>query len=448
MIDAESLRGDFPALSVGPGRGPAPVYLDSACMSLVPRSVLEAVGEYYTDYPGCAGRSLHRFAEEVGHRYESAREAFARFLGAPSPDGVVFLRNATEAINLVARGLSWTRGDRVLVTDQEHNSNLVVWQRLAAERGIELVHLRLPPDGSFDAEAYERELARGIRLVSVFQTSNLDGRSLPAREVVERAHAHGAQVLLDGCQAAPHQRVDLGRMGADYYALSLHKMLGPSGTGLLASRPERLEPLAPLVVGGETVEWTSLTEHRLRPPPHRFEAGLQNYAGVLGAAAGLRYLERTVGLDEVEPHETRLNRRVTRALADEPRVHPMGPADPAARPSIYSFTLDGVDPNDAALFLDEGYRVMLRSGMHCVHSWYRERGLPGSIRASFYLYTTPEDVDTLVEGVRELLSRVPAARAGGPRAGARPETPTGTSARTGGSRGARAGRAPGRTAGS
>jgi cysteine desulfurase / selenocysteine lyase len=405
LINGERRRKDFPALATR-GRAPRPVYLDSACMSLVPRVVVDALEEYYTEYPGCAGRSLHRFAEEVGHRYEGARESFARFLGAPSPEGIVFLRNATEAINLVARGMDWKAGDRVLVTDQEHNSNLVIWQRLAKERGIELGHLRLPADGTFDGDAFDRELDRGVRLVSFFHTSNLDGRSLPAQEIVERAHRKGAEVLLDGCQAAPHQRVDLAALGVDFYALSLHKMLGPSGTGLLAGAPERLGRLAPLVIGGETVEWTTLTDHQLRPPPHRFEAGLQNYAGVLGAAAGLRYLER-VGLETVHEHDRSVNARATHALADEPRLHLLGPKDPAARPSIYSFTLDGVDPNDAALFLDEGYRVMVRSGMHCVHSWYRERSLPGSIRASFYLYTSPKDIDTFVAGVREMLERIP-----------------------------------------
>ncbi len=457
MTDWDALRKDFPALAGAPG-APGPVYLDSACMSLAPRAVLDAIAEYYSEYPGCAGRSLHRFAEEVGHRYEGAREAFARFLGAPSPAGIVFLRNATEAINLVARGLDWKRGDRVLITDQEHNSNLVVWQRLAEERGLRVEHLRLPPDGSFDLEALDDHLRTGVRLVSFFHTSNLDGRSLPVREITEHAHRRGAEVLIDGCQAAPHQRVDLGALGVDYYALSLHKMLGPSGTGLLAGPPETLGKLSPLITGGETVEWTTLTEHRLRPPPHRFEAGLQNYAGVLGAAAGLRYLER-VGLEDVETHDRSVNARATRALEDEPRVHLLGPPDPAHRASIYSFTLDGVDPSDAALFLDEGYRVMVRSGMHCVHSWYRERSLPGSIRASFYLYTSSADIDTFVAGVHELLERIPGTKPPSSRSpvarsrrqsARRPtrEPVSGTSARTAPSPDARAAGAPGPSAGS
>jgi cysteine desulfurase/selenocysteine lyase len=407
-MDVERIRADFPALAVREGR-PAPAYLDSACMSLVPEPVLAAMREYYSDYPGCAGRSLHRFAEEVGHRFEGARESFARFLGAPSPQGIVFLRNATEAINLVARGLNWRPGDRVLVTDQEHNSNLVVWQRLAQEGRVRLVPFSLPSPGGFDFDAYERALETGVRLVSFFHTSNLDGRTLPIREIAERAHAHGAEVLIDGCQAAPHRRVHLEELGVDFYALSLHKMLGPSGTGLLAARPERLARLTPLVVGGETVEWTSLTEHELRPPPHRFEAGLQNYAGVLGAEAGLRYLER-IGLDAIEAHEHALNGRVSRALADERRIQLLGPPDPRDRPSIYAFAVAGVDPHDVALFLDEGYGVMVRSGMHCVHSWYRTRGLAGSVRASFYLYNTETDADTLAVGLRELLRRVPAGR--------------------------------------
>jgi cysteine desulfurase/selenocysteine lyase len=408
--DLAGLRERFPALRARDD-GRIPAYLDSACMSLVPQEVLDAMAEYYRDYPGCAGRSLHRFAEEVSHRFESARETFAHFLRAESSTGIVFVRNSTEAINVVGQGLAWKRGDRVLVSDQEHNSNLVLWQRLGPERGVRLEILRLRDDGTFDGDALETALAKGVRLVSLFHTSNLDGRSLPVREITERAHDHGALVLFDGCQAAPHRQVDLAGDGIDFYAISAHKMLGPTGTGVLAGRPDALAELRPLVAGGETVEWSTLTEHKLRPPPYRFEAGLQNYAGVLGAAVGVKFLERA-GLENVEAHDRALNARVTDALADEPRLHRLGPADPAKRPSVFAFALDGVDPHDAALFLDEGHGVMVRSGRHCVHSWYAERNLDGNVRASFYLYSNESDADRLIAGVRELLERMPGSATG------------------------------------
>ncbi len=371
---------------------------------------------YYREFPGCAGRSVHRYAEEVGRRYEAARTAFARFLGRSDPSGIVFLRNATEAINLVGEGLPWKAGDRVLVSDREHNSNLIVWQRLVSERGIRIEILPLPDDGGFDAEALEERLARGIRLVSLFHTSNLDGGTLPIREITERAHDRGALVLFDGCQAAPHQKVELDRLGVDFYAVSAHKMLGPTATGVLAGAAAPLTSLRPLLLGGETVEWSTLESHALRPPPYRFEAGLQNYAGVIGAHAGLDYLSR-VGFDEVQAQQYAVNARVTAALAGEPRVHLLGPEDPRQRSSIFAFTLDGIDPHDVAVFLDEGHDVMVRSGMHCVHSYYSRRGLPGNVRASFYLYNDRTDADRLIGGVRELLEKIPARGATGTSAG-------------------------------
>jgi len=403
-MNVRGLRSQFPALHAA-GRSLPIAYLDSACQTLVPRAVLRAMEEYYTEYPGCAGRSVHRFSEEAGRRVEATREAFARFFGRGATDGVVFLRNATEAINLVAQGLRWHRGDRVLVTDREHNSNLVVWQRLARERGVRLEILPLEDDGRWDGDRLEEALARGVRVVSVFHTSNLDGRTLPLREITERAHDRGALVLADGCQAAPHLLVEFDRLGVDAYAVSAHKMLGPTGVGVLLAQPTLLADLRPLVLGGETVEWTTLQAHGLRPPPYRFEAGLQNYAGIVGAHAGLRLLDE-VGLAHVAAHQRHLNDAASRALADEPRFHVLGPGAARARPSVLAFTLDGVDPHDAAVYLDEGHGVLVRSGMHCVHSFYAERGLNGNVRASFYLYNDPRDVRRLVAGVRELLRAV------------------------------------------
>ena len=430
-MSTDHRRTDFPALRQEPGRT-VPVYLDSACMSLVPRPVLRAMESYYQDFPGCAGRSLHRFAEEVGRRYEGARTAYASWFGRRDPSGIVFVRNATEAINLVAQGLTYRPGDRILVSDREHNSNLVVWQRLAAERGIRLDTLQLPEDGSFDFDAFETALASGVRVVSFFHTSNLDGRSLPIGEITERAHAHGALVLFDGTQAAPHLKLDLDRLGVDFYAVSAHKMLGPTGVGVLAAAPGPIAELRPLVIGGETVEWSTLTDHALRPPPHRFEAGLQNYAGVIGAHAALDYLAR-VGPPAITAQQLALNRRVSAAFEAEPRFRPLGPADPEERPSILAFTLDGIDPHDAALFLDEGYDVMVRSGQHCVHSFYERRGLSGNVRASFYLYNDRRDADRLIDGLTELLGRLSGTSAVTPgpvrpRARARPRASESTAA--------------------
>jgi len=416
-MNVAQVRSDFPALRSRNGR-PPPSYLDSACMSLVPDPVLAAMAAYYRDFPGCAGRSLHRFSEEVERRYEASRRAFARFLGRGDPTGVVFLRNATEAINLVGEGLPWKPGDRVVISDREHNSNLIVWQRLAAERGIRIEVLTLPDDGGFDADALEARLAGGVRLVSLYHTSNLDGSSLPIREITERAHDRGALVLFDGCQAAPHRKLELDRIGVDFYAVSAHKMLGPTGTGVLAADPGALTGLRPLTVGGETVEWSTLDRHALRPAPYRFESGLQNYAGVLGAHAGIDYLEH-VGFDAVEAQQFAVNARVSSAFENEPRIRRLGPKDPRDRSSIFAFSVEGVDPNDVAVFLDEGHDVMVRSGMHCVHSYYARRELPGNVRASFYLYNDRSDADRLVAGLQELLERVPGA--------------TGTSAVTAGS---------------
>ena len=376
-------------------------------MSLTPQAVLDAQAEYYRDYPGCAGRSVHRWAEEVQRRYEGARETFAQFLGAPSPRHLANVRNSTEGLNAVAQGLSFPRGARVLITDQEHNSNLVVWQRLRETRGVRVEVLPLPGDRPFDEEAYLRALERRPALVSFFHASNLDGRTLPARAVVEAAHDRGARVLLDGSQAAAHQPISLRTIDPDFYVLSFHKMLGPTGTGLLYVGPRDLETFPPWFVGGETVETTEYTSHTLRPPPHRFEAGLQNYAGVLGAEAAVRYLRRH-RFEELPAHLESLQRHLERELQGLAGLTRLGPPRPRDRGAIFPFLLSGLSPEDVALFLDQGHDVLVRSGMNCVHSWYRARGLPGNVRASFHLYTDRQDVDRLVRGLEELRERVPA----------------------------------------
>ena len=395
-LNAEALRKDFPLL-----RGPdPPVYLDNACMTLKPQSVLDATLDYYAGTPFCAGRAVYEGSLLVEEKVEGARRRLAAFLGA-RPEGTAFTKNATEAVNLVAHSFPWRRGHVVLTTDREHNSNLVPWQRLAA-RGVRHEVVPSREDGTVDLDAFQRRLARGdVALVAAVHVSNLDGYHAPAREIVALAREHGVPTLLDGAQAAAHLPVDLGRIGADYYAVSLHKMLGPTGVGALVARPEALARLEPFLTGGDTVARTTYEGAEFLDGPARFEAGLQNYAGLCAAEPALAYLER-LGMDRVLAHERDLLRRAHDALAGTPGLAPVGaPLD--ARAGILPFALDKVDPHALAILLEDKHRVMVRSGDHCLHAWFNARGVPGAVRASFYLYNTPAEADLFADAVRGLL---------------------------------------------
>ncbi|HVM44922.1 MAG TPA: aminotransferase class V-fold PLP-dependent enzyme, partial [Candidatus Thermoplasmatota archaeon] len=303
-MDVDALRRDFPLLA----RDDAPVYLDNACMTLKPRSVIDAVRRYYEETPYCAGRAVYEGSLLVEEMMEGARRALAELLGG-RPDSTVWTKNATEAINLVAHAYPWTRGDVVLTSDREHNSNLVPWQLLAS-RGVRHEVVPSKPDGTFDLDAWQTRLARGdVALVATVHVSNLDGYEAPARELVELAHERDVPILLDGAQAAPHRPVDLARLGADHYAVSLHKMLGPTGVGALLSTPAALAKLGPFMTGGDTVARTTYESAEFLDAPARFEAGLQNYAGLAAVPAAVQYLER-VGLAAVEEHERALTRRL------------------------------------------------------------------------------------------------------------------------------------------
>lgn len=395
-LNAHALRKDFPLL-----RDPEPpVYLDNACMTLKPQAVLDATLDYYARTPFCAGRAVYEGSLAVEEQVETARRRLAAFLGA-RPDGTVWTKNATEAINLVAHSLPWKRGDVVLTTDREHNSNLVPWQRLAA-RGIRHEVVPSREDGTLDLDAFRRRLAQGgVALVAAVHVSNLDGYETPARELVALAHEHGARALLDGAQAAPHGAVDLARLGCDFYAVSLHKMLGPTGVGALLATPEALARLEPFMTGGDTVARTTYEGAEFLEGPARFEAGLQNYAGLAAVPAALDYLAG-VGMARVAEHERALAARVLDGLADVPGLRLVG-APPSTRAGVVPFSLDKVDPHALAILLEDKHRVMVRSGDHCLHAWFNAHGVPGAVRASFYLYNTREEADLYVEAVRGLM---------------------------------------------
>jgi len=391
VIDLPRIRKDFPPLATKVAGKPL-VYLDSACMALKPRAVIDAVVDYYENYPVCAERSVHRLSSKVSLMVDDVREQARAHFNAPSADEIVFLRNTTEGINLVAHAFGLKRGDEVITGDKEHNSNLAPWHLLRKQLGIRYTIVGSGQDGLFDLEALKEAVGPRTRLVSVGHTANLDGTSVPAREIAEVAHDKGAALLLDGAQSAPHRRVDLKRLDCDFFACSLHKMCGPTGVGLLYGKGEHLARMEPLNPGGSTVVETTYKTATFLKPPRRFEGGLQDYAGILGAGAALTYLD-AIGMDEIQGHGNGLNRRATAALKGVKGVRVLGPPAASLRGPIFSFTVEGMDPHDIALALDEVANISVRSGNHCVHSWMKAHGLKGSVRASFYLYNTPQDVD-------------------------------------------------------
>lgn len=399
--DVNAIRADFPSLDQRFG-GKPPIYFDNACTTLRPRQVIAAMDEYYTQYPSCHGRTQHRFGRLTTEKFAAARDRLARFVGARKRHHLIFVRNVTEAINLVARGLRMSPGQVVVTGAAEHNSNLLPWQRIAKDAQVERRIVPLAPDLTFDLAAYEAALDQRVRLVSLAHTSNLTGCTIPAREVIAKAHACGALVFLDGAQSAPHLPVDVDALDVDFYAFSCHKMLGPSGFGVLCAKEEALREVEPLLTGGETVLDTTYNTADVAPPPDRYEAGLQDYAGALGAAAAADYLRR-VGLTAVHEHELDLNRHLTDALTSLPGVHLLGPPDAALRGGIVNFCVDDFDPMELAVLLDQTSNIMVRAGVHCVHSWYHATGTPHSVRVSFYLYNTHDEVDILIADLRRLL---------------------------------------------
>lgn len=401
-MDAAKILKDFPALGQT-RRGRPLVYLDSACVTLRPQQVIDKVGEYYSEYPGCHGRVSHLFGRRTTEEYGAVRKKVRRFINARHDEEVIFTRNTTEGINIVARGLSFKPGQTILSSEMEHNSNLTPWQILSSEKGIKRSFFLLGEDLTFDEKAFQDAMSKDVRIVNVHHVSNLTGAEMPVRRLCSIAHDFGSLVLVDGAQAVPHMDVDVRRLDADFYCFSGHKMLGPSGTGVLYGKKELLDELPQLISGGETVVDTTLTTHQLAPLPDRFEPGLQNYAGVIGLGAAIDYL-RKIDRTKLAKHEVKLNSIVTDALREERTARILGPQEPGDRPSIVNFTLEGRNPHDVARILDEASNIMLRAGKHCVHSWYNSTATPDSLRASFYCYNTGEDAEIFVDSLRKVLS--------------------------------------------
>lgn len=400
-LNVNKIRADFPILKEKI-KGKRIVYFDSSCMSLKPKQVVEAMNEYYYKFPACAGRSYHKLSQRVDEEYAKARGAVQRFIGAKRAEEIIFTRNTTEGLNLVLHSIGLKKGDTILTTDKEHNSNLLPVQRLAKTLGIKHGIVYSNEDNTFNFENFEKQMNKKVKLVSMVHTSNLDGVTIPAKEIIKIAHDYGAIVMLDGAQSIPHKDINIRKLNVDFIAWSGHKMCGPTGTGALYGKIHLLERLNPFLLGGDTVIDSTYTSYTPEKIPARFEAGLQNYAGAIGFGVACNYI-RKIGRDNIKKHEYKLNKFATDLLAEFKEVKILGPADSSLRGGIISFIVEGVNVHDVSLMLDETANVMTRSGAHCVHSWFNAHKLQGSNRASLYLYNTEKEIEIFVNALKKVI---------------------------------------------
>ncbi len=396
-LDAERLRIDFPLLQ-RTVHGKPLIYLDNAATTQKPVQVLDAIRDYYLSSNANVHRSIHTLGEEATARYEAARDRVARFIDAPR-EGIVFTRGTTEAINLVAQ--SWGRcflreGDEILLTEMEHHSNLIPWQLLAKERGVRLVFLPVH-QGSLDLDRLTECVTRKTRLIAVTALSNALGTLVPLHRFREAARSVGALLLVDAAQAVSHMPVHLAEIDCDFLAFSGHKMLGPTGIGVLVARPDLLERMPPFLGGGEMIREVWLESATWNAIPWKFEAGTPPVAGAIGLAAAIDYLDR-IGLKAIQAHGMALAQAAASGLSEIPGVTLYGPRKGEPRGPIVSFTCDGIHPHDLAASLDEE-GIAIRAGHHCAQPLMRRLGIAGTARASFALYNRPTEVKTFVKGV-------------------------------------------------
>ncbi len=399
MLNIDQIRKDFPILERQTANGKRVIYLDSTATSQKPLQVIEAMNDYYRRSNANIHRGVHTLAEEATSLYEGAREKIAKFINAASSREVIYTRNTTESINLVA--YSWARanlktGDLVILTEMEHHSNLVPWHMLQAERGIELDFIPVTEDGLLDLDAYAALLKRSPKLVAFTHMSNVLGTINPAADIIRMAHEAGAVTLVDGAQSAPHLKVDVRGLDADFYAFSAHKMCGPTGIGVLYGKSALLEAMPPFLGGGDMIKEVKLRSFRANSLPHKFEAGTPAIAEAVGFGAAVDYLE-SVGMDNIAAHEHEITEYALERLEEIPGVKLFGP-DAAHKGGVAAFTLEGVHPHDVAQILD-GEGIAVRAGHHCAQPLHEKFGIPATSRASFYLYSKKEEVDLLVNGL-------------------------------------------------
>ena len=399
-LDVNAIRGDFPILE-REVYGKRLVYLDNAATSQKPRQVIDALVRYYESYNANIHRAVHALGEEATAAYEEAREKVERFIGAASSESVIFTRNTTEAINLVA--YAWGRanvgeGDEIILTQMEHHSNLIPWQQLAAEKGATIRYIEIKPNGTLELGNLSGLFGEHTKLLAMPHVSNSLGTINPAEEIVAEARKRGVTTLIDGAQAVPHMPVDVEAVGADFYAFSAHKMLGPTGVGVLYARRELLEEMAPFLGGGEMIRKVTFEGATWNDLPWKFEAGTPNIADVIAFGSAIDYLD-ALGMDNVRRHEVEVTTYAMERLRGLDDVTLYGPDEPDQRGGVVSFNYGDLHPHDVGTILDR-HGVAIRAGHHCTQPLMRCLGVTGTARASFYIYNTRDEVDALIEGLK------------------------------------------------
>jgi len=399
-LDVARVRRDFPILETQINGKPL-VYLDNAATTQKPQAVIDALVHYYLSENSNVHRGVHTLSQRATDSYEAAREAVRRFINAREPREIVFVRGTTEAINLVAG--SWARanigkGDEIVISGLEHHSNIVPWQLLCEATGARLRVIPINDSGELMMDEYERLLNRRTRLVSVTHVANSLGTVNPVAEITRLAHTHGAYVLIDGAQAAPHQPVDVQKIDCDFYAFSGHKLYGPTGIGALYAKSEILKEMPPYQGGGEMIASVTFEKTLYADPPARFEAGTPHIAGAVGMGAAIQYVS-SVGIEKIAAHEQSLLQYGTERLGSIDRLKILGTA--AEKAGVISFTIEGVHPHDVGTILDS-QGIAIRTGHHCAQPVMTRFGIPATARASFGLYNTRDEIDALYDGVQQV----------------------------------------------
>ena len=386
-------RKDFPILQKEDY-----IYFDNAATTQRPNQVVEAIKNFYENSNANPLRGLYDWSVAATEEYENSREAVSKFIGAERSEEIIFTRNTTESLNLIAYSYgndNISEGDEIVITVMEHHSNILPWQKIAREKGAKLIYMEPTEDGTITEQEYKSKITDKAKIVSIGHVSNVMGVTNPVKEIADFAHSKGAIVVVDGAQSTPHMSVDVKALGADFFAFSGHKLLGPMGIGVLYGRYELLEKMSPFLTGGEMIEYVTRTDATWAEIPHKFEAGTVNAAGAVGLRAAIEYIQN-IGMDKISEHEKELTRQLMDGMKKMPYIKVYGSEDPNKHCGIVTFTMDGVHPHDISSVLNEDH-VCVRAGHHCAQPLMQFIGAGSTARASLYFYNTEEEVERFLQ---------------------------------------------------